>query len=349
MNSIPGLKIDIGFGSATEKLPDWRKAKSILDLENDPDDDQIETPEDVKAMLGFDPASDDEKETTMNTRNVIADKLAANKCGLWKKKVKDRTELPEDAVENAGTSEGVKKSWQKRKAGGEGRASVWDAMTSAQRIRARSQDRQEAKKSTEKSRWTSRNSTMLEQASPSPMIGEYAEGKARRSVLADKLAAKNAGTSEGVRKSWLKRKHQHPGEESFRDASAQSQRAFRASYGRPEVGIQSGNEHLHAAKLHELAASKIARLSGDYQPHEGLKTDYGAWLKSHQEKAQFHRMKGSLKNKRTSAAFNAEQLVIGTTHEMEHTSDPKAARKIAADHLAEDPKYYTKLKRCVKD
>jgi len=344
MNNIPGLKIDVGFGSVNEKLPDWRKAKELGGSEQDPDDDQIETPEDVKAMLGFDPAEEskeDDMEQNRTTETFVM-RLAHNRC-------KDRARLEPGAVENAGTSEGVKKGWQKRKAGGEGRVSVWDAMTPAQRIRARSQDRQEAKKSAEKSRWTSRNCSMLEQVSPSPMIGKYAAGKARRSVLADKLAAKNVGTSEGVRKSWLKRKHQHPGEESFHDASAQSQRAFRASYGRPEVGIQSGNEHLHAAKLHELAASKIARLSGDYQPHEGLKTDYGAWLKSHQEKAQFHRMKGSLKNKRTSAAFNAEQLAIGTKHEMEHTSDPKAARKIAADHLAEDPKYYTKLKRCVKD
>lgn len=254
MNNIPGLKIDVGFGSVNEKLPDWRKAKELGGSEQDPDDDQIETPEDVKAMLGFDPAEEskeDDMEQNRTTETFVM-RLARNRC-------KDRARLEPGAVENAGTSEGVKKGWQKRKAGGEGRVSVWDAMTPAQRIRARSQDRQEAKKSAEKSRWTSRNCSMLEQVSPSPMIGKYAAGKARRSVLADKLAAKNAGTSEGVRKTWR------------------------------------------------------------------------------------------TENKRTSTAFNAEQLAVGTKHEMEHTTDPKVARKIAADHLGEDPDYYVKLKKCMDD
>ena len=39
------------------------------------------------------------------------------------------------------------------------------------------------------------------------------------------------------------------------------------------------------------------------------------------------------------------QLQVGEAHEMEHTSDPKVARKIALDHLAEDLDYYTKLKK----
>jgi hypothetical protein len=39
------------------------------------------------------------------------------------------------------------------------------------------------------------------------------------------------------------------------------------------------------------------------------------------------------------------QLQVGEAHEMEHTGDPKVARKIALDHLAEDLDYYTKLKK----
>jgi hypothetical protein len=39
------------------------------------------------------------------------------------------------------------------------------------------------------------------------------------------------------------------------------------------------------------------------------------------------------------------QLQVGEAHEMEHTSDPKVARKIALDHLTEDLDYYTKLKK----
>lgn len=42
---------------------------------------------------------------------------------------------------------------------------------------------------------------------------------------------------------------------------------------------------------------------------------------------------------------DAEQLKIGIEVEKEHTDDEKVAEKIARDHLAEDPHYYTKLKK----
>jgi hypothetical protein len=38
-----------------------------------------------------------------------------------------------------------------------------------------------------------------------------------------------------------------------------------------------------------------------------------------------------------------KELKMGIKVEMEHTNDPKKAEKIALQHLAEDPKYYTKL------
>lgn len=38
-----------------------------------------------------------------------------------------------------------------------------------------------------------------------------------------------------------------------------------------------------------------------------------------------------------------EELKMGIKVEMEHTNDPKEAARIALQHLAEDPKYYTKL------
>lgn len=38
-----------------------------------------------------------------------------------------------------------------------------------------------------------------------------------------------------------------------------------------------------------------------------------------------------------------DQLVRGIEVEMEHTKDAAMAEKIARDHLAEDPDYYTKL------
>jgi hypothetical protein len=40
---------------------------------------------------------------------------------------------------------------------------------------------------------------------------------------------------------------------------------------------------------------------------------------------------------------------MGTKVEMEHTTEEEIARNIAANHLDEDPKYYTKLKKIHKD
>lgn len=40
-----------------------------------------------------------------------------------------------------------------------------------------------------------------------------------------------------------------------------------------------------------------------------------------------------------------QELARGIKHEMEHTSSKNVAKEIAMDHLYEDPKYYTKLKR----
>jgi hypothetical protein len=40
-----------------------------------------------------------------------------------------------------------------------------------------------------------------------------------------------------------------------------------------------------------------------------------------------------------------EELKMGMEVEKEHTDDPKITKIIALQHLAEDPKYYTKLKK----
>jgi hypothetical protein len=250
---------------------------------------------------------EDDMEQNRTTETLVM-RLARNRCGA-----RSRARLEPGAVENDGTSEGVRKAWQKRKAGGEGRTSVWDAMTPAQRIRARSQDRQEAKKSAEKSRWTSRNSTMLEQASPSPMIGEYAEGKARRSVLADKLAAKNAAFGSKYEEA------KHP--------------RYKGKWKKKSTLMESEPEKKHGMSVEEAR---------EYLKERSKEGVFGlTW-------AQIQQMQGGRLKNRT-ASFNAEQLAIGTKHEMEHTKDPKVARKIAADHLGEDPDYYRKLKKCMGD
>lgn len=43
------------------------------------------------------------------------------------------------------------------------------------------------------------------------------------------------------------------------------------------------------------------------------------------------------------AEFNPAQLRRGTHVEMEHTTNPRVAQRIAMDHLVEDPNYYKKL------
>lgn len=43
--------------------------------------------------------------------------------------------------------------------------------------------------------------------------------------------------------------------------------------------------------------------------------------------------------------FDADSLQAGINVEMEHTDDKAIAKNIAMDHLAEDPEYYTKLRK----
>jgi hypothetical protein len=43
--------------------------------------------------------------------------------------------------------------------------------------------------------------------------------------------------------------------------------------------------------------------------------------------------------------FSIKQVEVGMEEEKEHTASDRTALKIALDHLVEDPKYYTKLKR----
>jgi len=52
--------------------------------------------------------------------------------------------------------------------------------------------------------------------------------------------------------------------------------------------------------------------------------------------------KGDLKYK---SNFDPEEIKMGIETEMEHTKDQDLAMEIAFDHLAEDPKYYSKLKK----
>lgn len=57
------------------------------------------------------------------------------------------------------------------------------------------------------------------------------------------------------------------------------------------------------------------------------------------------RLPGGKGDKLKPSDVDQAQLRMGIEVEMEHTKDRRLAREIALDHLAEDPKYYTKLKK----
>ncbi|TFH43852.1 MAG: hypothetical protein E4H01_11565 [Lysobacterales bacterium] len=58
---------------------------------------------------------------------------------------------------------------------------------------------------------------------------------------------------------------------------------------------------------------------------------------------------GGKGDKAKPSDFDPDQLKMGIKVEMEHTKDRKLAREIALDHLSEDPRYYTKLKKVHKE
>jgi len=55
------------------------------------------------------------------------------------------------------------------------------------------------------------------------------------------------------------------------------------------------------------------------------------------------KLKGGVGDKRSLSEFDPQEVKKGLKAEMEHTNDKDVASEIVADHLAEDPHYYTKL------
>ena len=51
----------------------------------------------------------------------------------------------------------------------------------------------------------------------------------------------------------------------------------------------------------------------------------------------------------TENDVNPKELLMGIEIEHEHTNNPELAKRIALDHLAEIPDYYTRLKKMEKD
>lgn len=61
------------------------------------------------------------------------------------------------------------------------------------------------------------------------------------------------------------------------------------------------------------------------------------------------RLPGGKADKSKPSDFDPRQLEMGIETEMEHTKDARVALEIAMDHLKEDPRYYSKLKRIHKE
>jgi len=66
-------------------------------------------------------------------------------------------------------------------------------------------------------------------------------------------------------------------------------------------------------------------------------------------KAAKDKIPGGLSDKGPPKDLDKKQLEMGIEVEMEHTSDKSIAKEIAMDHLTEDPKYYSKLKKMEED
>lgn len=62
-------------------------------------------------------------------------------------------------------------------------------------------------------------------------------------------------------------------------------------------------------------------------------------------KEKKQKLKGGIGDKAKLSDFDPEQVKLGMKAELEHTDDEEIAKEIVADHLAEDPNYYSKLKK----
>ena len=60
-------------------------------------------------------------------------------------------------------------------------------------------------------------------------------------------------------------------------------------------------------------------------------------------KEKKQKLKGGKGDKLSLSDFDPVEVKKGLKAEMEHTSDKEIAKEIVADHLAEDPHYYSKL------
>ncbi len=80
--------------------------------------------------------------------------------------------------------------------------------------------------------------------------------------------------------------------------------------------------------------------------HLGVRADVAESL--YQKRASKEALVGGKADKKPDSAFSRSELHEGIEEEAEHTGAIKIRKEIAKDHLAEDPRYYTKLERMEK-
>lgn len=78
------------------------------------------------------------------------------------------------------------------------------------------------------------------------------------------------------------------------------------------------------------------------EENDKVDSDINNLLKSVRESDS---LKGGLSDNSNNMKIDTNELSLGISVELEHTSDPKIAAEIALDHLKENPKYYTNLSK----
>lgn len=76
---------------------------------------------------------------------------------------------------------------------------------------------------------------------------------------------------------------------------------------------------------------------------------FNEWMKDKKDDEKITKISGGKGDKLKPSDVDPLELKKGIEVEQEHTPNKKLAQDIAMDHLAEDPKYYSKLKKIHKD
>jgi hypothetical protein len=154
---------------------------------------------------------------------------------------------------------------------------------------------------------------------------KYIRGKIEENVN-ESLSIKSGRNGEIVYK-W--QNHYHPDNPNFMQVVRWT------AYEKPNKTITYGYDLGASGKWKVVKHN--ASFTGDAKKFvESLINSQGKFI---DEDAVF----GGKGDEKLDSEFNQYELDLGELVEMEHTSDPKIAREIAKDHLAENPHYYSLL------